>query len=98
MKNVIWSEISQNDLNDIADYISQDNPDAADNVIDRIEAAVDMLARSTIGRQGRMAGTHEKVVTGLPYIIAYNVAEQNLVVVRIIHGARNWQPGEWPKE
>jgi plasmid stabilization system protein ParE len=47
--------------------------------------------------------TYEKVVTGLPYIIAYALSEERsgeerLTVLRIIHGARHWPKDEWPGE
>jgi len=54
------------------------------------------------GRRGRVSGTYEKLVVGLPYIIAYSLetlpsGEQVLAVLSVIHGARNWSPGTWPE-
>ena len=47
------------------------------------------------GRRGRVAGTYEMVVAGLPYIIAYSLSEElsgaeTFTVLRIIHGTRDW--------
>ena len=50
-----------------------------------------------------MAGTYEKSVTGQPYIIAYGFArrddggEDDLVILRVVHTARDWPPGRWPR-
>jgi plasmid stabilization system protein ParE len=49
-----------------------------------------------------VAGTYEKPVGGLPYIIAYALeatptGDERIVILRVIHGARNWRQGEWPK-
>ena len=44
-----------------------------------------------------------KSVTGQPYIIAYGFApsddggEEVLVVLRVVHTARDWPPGRWPR-
>jgi plasmid stabilization system protein ParE len=53
------------------------------------------------GRPGRVGGTYEKPVTRLPYIIAYAIdlvaGRETVVILRVIHGARDWQLDEWPK-
>jgi plasmid stabilization system protein ParE len=68
---------------------------------ERIQKAADDLAFMSTGRPGRVAGTFEKVVTGLPYIIAYEITtsprgEECISVLRVIHATRNWPPGRWP--
>jgi hypothetical protein len=50
-----------------------------------------------------VAGTYEKVVRGLPCIVAYAIeptpaGEEVLAVLRVVHGARNWPEGQWPDE
>ena len=102
MRAVVWSDDAVEDFEQIVAYIAGDNPDAADRVADRIEAAGDALGALAAGRRGRVAGTYEKVVTGLPYIIAYAIRAQaegreSIVILRIIHGARNWPADEWPE-
>jgi toxin ParE1/3/4 len=42
------------------------------------------------GRAGRIAGTRELVVSGTPYIVAYRVASDRTIVLRILHAARRW--------
>ena len=54
------------------------------------------------GRPGRVTGTYEKPVAGLPHIIAYAIeprpdGSERVVVLRVIHGARNWEEEDWPK-
>jgi len=44
------------------------------------------------GREGRIAGTRELVLPGLPYIVVYEVAATAIHVLHIYHGARNWPP------
>ena len=54
---------------------------------------------SPTGRRGRFTGTYEKIVTGLPYILAYNIDNQAgaIRILHLIHGARDWPDGDWPK-
>jgi len=42
------------------------------------------------GRPGKKPGTRELVVRPLPYIVVYQVSEDVVYVVRILHGAQKW--------
>ena len=102
MRPVVWSEEAIADLDGIIDYITPRNPTAAFRVIDHIEQAGDGLGEMATGRPGRVAGTYEKIVPGLPYVLAYAIqslpdGEEAIVILRAIHGARDWPPGGWPK-
>ena len=102
MREVLWSERALDDMDALAAYIASDNPVAASRVLDRIDATAVRLGHAPIGRRGRVDGTYEKPVGGLPYIIAYALeatptGDERIVILRVIHGARNWRQGEWPK-
>ncbi len=75
----------------IAEYIAQDNQAAAHAVHEAILRQVGRLAEHPrIGRPGRVTGTRELVVSGTPYIVAYRVAGQEVTVLRLLHGAKQW--------
>jgi plasmid stabilization system protein ParE len=102
MRDVVWSDDAVTDFENLLAYVARDNPAAADRIADRIEEAGDALGLFATGRLGRVNGTHEKVVGGLPYIIAYTVqaqadGEESIVILRIIHGARDWPADAWPE-
>ena len=42
------------------------------------------------GRMGRIPGTRELMVTGLPYIIVYEAGKEAVHILHIVHGARDW--------
>jgi len=89
--DVIWLQRARQHLEEIVEYIADDNPDAAVSVRQRIEAAT--LSLSTfpeMGRQGRIDGTRELVVSGLPYIVPYRVRKGRVEILAVIHGARRW--------
>lgn len=98
MRHVIWSSDALDDLNGIIEFIAWDSPKSARLVIDRIEAASNLLAEVPAGRPGRVTGTYEKVVLKTPYIITYRLTDTALTIARIIHGARDWPDDEWPAE
>lgn len=102
MRDVVWSDDALDDMDSLAAYIAADNRSAAVRVLDRIEQTVENLSYAPTGRRGRVAGTYEKPIRGLPYIIAYALrhrprGEERIVVLRVIHGAQDWPEGEWPK-
>jgi plasmid stabilization system protein ParE len=101
-RQVRWSREALDDLKYQIDYIAADNPAAAKRVAARIRSAGASLGKAATGRRGRIVGTYEKVVSGLPYIIAYSIAHRPgggevVMILRVIHDARHWPPGEWPR-
>lgn len=88
---------AQADMHQIVRFVSADNPFAAERIEARIFDCIDKLAFMPTSRAGRNAGTYEKPVRGLPYIIAFELPDKaTLRVLRIIHGARDWPAGGWP--
>jgi addiction module RelE/StbE family toxin len=82
---------AHDDLEQIAEYIAQDNPEAAIRVVERIRASVELLAGfPALGRQGRLAGTRELVIARLPSIVPYSVRGNEVVVIRVLHQAQAW--------
>jgi plasmid stabilization system protein ParE len=99
VREVVWADSALDDMDSLAAYIAADSRAAAMKVLDRIEHTVENLSHAPTGRPGRVSGTYEKPVTGLPYILAYALQQrprgERIVVLRVIHGARNWPEGEW---
>ena len=97
---VFWSRSALDDLKQQMAWIARENPDAARRTAARIRDAGDDLADFATGHAGRVAGTYEKSVGGLPYVVAYGIdrrgGEELVVVLCVIHTARDWREGEWP--
>lgn len=100
MRPVVWSADASQDYLDILDYLANDNPLAAQKVAIALEKAGNDLGRFATGRRGRVAGTYEKVVGRLPYIVTYALTtlagRETVVILRVIHTARDWPNGELP--
>lgn len=98
MRRVIWSESAEADYLDILRHIADDNPDAAERVLHAIQKTGNALANFATGHQGRVAGTYEKSVARLPYIVVYALTDdKTLAILRVIHTARDWSADDWPE-
>jgi toxin ParE1/3/4 len=99
---VEWSRAALEDLKSQIDFIARENPAAARRVAQRIRATGNDLQEFATGHAGRVSGTYEKSVGGLPYIIAYEIDHSNgmekIAILHVVHAARDWREGEWPNE
>lgn len=90
VKRIRWTLRALRRLDEIGEYISKDNPDAAERVVARIISAVDTLsAISASGRIGRIRGTRELVLPDISYIIPYRIG-QDIEIITVIHTSQKW--------
>lgn len=60
-------------------------------VAERSLGCINLLAtQPQIGRPGRIAGTRELVIPGVPYIIPYRVRGERLELIAVFHGRQKW--------
>jgi len=89
---VRWTAEAADDLERICDYVANTNPDAARRtartIIDGVAGLRNLPNR---GRIGRVSGTRELVFTPLPFVAVYQV-DEDVHVLRILHGAQQWPP------
>ena len=90
MPEVEWTEPARADLLAIVDYISDDNPDAAQRLMDDIEAKAAKLPEyPRLYRPGRVPGTREMVVWA-NYIVVYADDCFPVRILRVLHAAQQW--------
>jgi len=86
-----WLPIAERNRESQLAYIGERDPWAAIDMGDAIEAALRPLTdHPGMGRPGRVTGTRELVISGTPYVIAYRVEPDAVVIVRLLHGAQRW--------
>lgn len=87
-----WTRTAANDLNEIEEYISKENPIAAIEQILKILNQVEELlsVHPEIGRNGRVKNTQELVIVETKFIAIYRIEENNIYILRILHGAQLW--------
>lgn len=88
---IVWKPHAIGDLQALQRYIAADNPMAASAVSRRIrDAATSLGPFPWRGRAGRVNGSRELVVSGTPYLIAYMVEGEDVIILRVIHGSQDW--------
>ena len=94
-----YTASANNDLLEAWLYIAEDNLSAADRMLDKI--AVDTRALSENPRMGRardeLAPGLRSWPTSTPYIVFYFVQNNDILITRVLHHARDIQSLEaWP--
>ena len=88
---VRWLRRTLRNLDEEAEYIARDDPDAAARIVDRIATSIERLAtHPALGRTGRVPGTRELMLSGTPYVVPYRVRGETVEILRVFHGARKW--------
>lgn len=92
---VRWLRAAVRNLDQAADFIAEDDPQAATRIVRRLKDAVDHLAdHPAIGRVGRVPETRELIVPGTPFIIPYRVKNQTIEILRVLHSSQRWPKDE----
>ncbi len=92
-----WLRKALENIEQEAEYISRENPAAANAVVQRIYNSVALLADNpTLGHPGRIPGTRELVVPDTSYIIPYRVRPglEQIEILRVFHVSRQ-PPQSW---
>jgi toxin ParE1/3/4 len=93
MAGIIRTSAAEVDLADIWSHIADDNVDAADRLLGRIDTAFDLIAKSPeIGFtiEGIRAGVRCKPVKR-NFLIFYEVIDDSVYILRVLHGARKFE-------
>lgn len=90
MTSYVVTPLAQADLDSIWNYIAADSPTAADRLLERFRETFARLARHPL-----MGRTRDELRSGLrsfsvrKYVVYYEFREGSLIIVRVIHGARD---------
>jgi toxin ParE1/3/4 len=80
--HVRWTTLAAQDLFQIVQRVQKDSSAAAAQVANKLYEGCERLQDfPRRGRTGRVEGTRELIVPGLPYIVVYRIQE---------HGAQDW--------
>ncbi|MET0028815.1 MAG: type II toxin-antitoxin system RelE/ParE family toxin [Candidatus Thiodiazotropha sp.] len=92
-----WLRKALENLDAEAEFIAQNDPQAAVIVVQRILKAVSLLRDNPgAGHPGRIPGTHELVIPQTRYIVPYRVRPhlQRIEILRVFHTSRRL-PKRW---
>jgi len=91
---LVWTAQAKREFGDIVSYIWVDNPAAAKHVRKRVETTATYLkSQPFMGRQGAIPGTRE-AIPHPSYRIVYQLIEETVFILSIVHAARQWAPLE----
>lgn len=90
---VKFSASSLKDLKSIQEYICENNREAAKEVVAHIIEKIEtiIVANPSAGRAGRVLRTRELVISKYPYIVPYQVREDVIYILRVLHTSRKWE-------
>ena len=93
MKRYVLTPSAKRDVNDIWDYIANDNIEAADRVLNALESAMVKLAKNPGAGHWReeLADKRHRFLLVYSYLIVYRQEAKPLQVVRVLHAARDVQ-------
>lgn len=92
---IVWLNKALLNLNHIAEYIAQENPTAANQVVTLIISQVNQLAtQPAIGRPGRVVGTRELVISNTHYLVPYRIKNNRVEILRVFHTSQK-PPNKW---
>lgn len=88
---VIWTARARVELDEIADYVAPISASAALALVRRLRQAGTQLGEHPhMGRPGRVDGSRELVVNGMPYVLPYRVSDGRVEILAVIHTSRQW--------
>ena len=86
-----WSEYALYKYSEQISYIALRNPTAAEEIKATIEETLNrVLLFPRIGRVGRYPGTFECLVKKAPLIIVYEIHEEVITVLNVLHTAQDY--------
>ena len=89
-----WTLSAANDLESIHNYLSEYHPAFARPTVRTLYAAIQSLRNlPERGRVGDNPETRGLVLTKLPYILVYRIADDAVEIIRIYH----WRSGSQPQ-
>jgi addiction module RelE/StbE family toxin len=91
--NIVWTPEAEQDRAAIWDYLEARDPVAAVRMDQLFSDAVAQLAEfPMLGHVGEIAGTRE-LTPHRSYRLVYEVVEDTVWILVLIHAARQWPPG-----
>ena len=91
MTAIRWTRRAHRHLQAVWEYVAADNPTTAEELVQQIWDSIAILAtHPLLGRVGRIEGSRELVVPGTPYIVGYDLRNDSVRILAIVHSSRNW--------
>jgi toxin ParE1/3/4 len=90
---VEWTKRARRERRDAFHYlfVEAGSLQAAMRIDAEFDTRLGLLAQyPDAGRQGRVPGTRELVIADTPYLVAYRVKADRVLILRLFHHAQRW--------
>jgi plasmid stabilization system protein ParE len=88
---VRWTTTAADDFAQVIERIRADNPAAAHRVAQTIYKGIALLGTLPHrGRVGKAENTKELVFPPWPYVVVYEIFEDQVQVLRVRHASQDW--------
>lgn len=91
MKEVVWSSQARGQYLSALTFLADRNEAAAAKLLERVESTTAALAVRPLGRPGYADDTFERIVQRTSYVIVFELAGDELRVLRFFHMSQNWR-------
>ena len=93
--HIKWLRKALQNLDQEAEYIPLENPQAAKLIVKKITQTVNALKENpALGKAGRIVGTRELIIANTPYLIPYRIKNNSIEILRVFHCSRK-PPKTW---
>jgi toxin ParE1/3/4 len=93
--SIRYLSTAEKDIEDIFEYIYQDNPSAANNILDKFDNTISKLAShpllGIVPNDTRLKRLGYRILIIDNYLVFYVVKITTIQIRRIIHGARQYK-------
>lgn len=90
MGRIVRSAAAERDLIENWAYIAEDNLEAADRLLDKINDTLQTLAEQPeMGRERPVLGPDLRSFPTEPFVVFYREAADGIEIVRVLHGRRD---------
>ena len=90
--NVDITAVAESDVDEIWEYLAQDDPDAATAFVLRLEEQINTLERfperCPLVRENELLGTAYRHLVYGNYRTIFKIIESRVIIMRVLHGAR----------
>ncbi len=87
---VFWTDDALESVEEIADYILEKNPQAAEDIQNKIHKKVELLSYNPMsGKQSSVEGVRELILGSYPYSIFYRIKKDWIEIIKVLHQSRN---------
>ena len=96
MRRVVRTDLAEQDLDEALSYLDERSPAAADRLATGIDDACQRLATQPgVGRMRDDLSPGLRTVVVEKYLIFFRVTDDEVIVVRILHAARDQGAIDW---